>query len=379
MKLHGQNEKYCQLAVKPERKFNSFAQYNTMITGMDNSIGNLLNAIKTFGIERDTIIVFVSDNGPENGVGTVGSPYRATSGHRGNKRFLYEGGIRVPCIWQWTGIIPKKKESAVLGVTTDIFPTVLEAAGIPLPKNARVDGISLLTELKSTHHHKSVYHKKSKRIYFDRMSLWHAEYEGPRSTVAILYDFKVTLNEKDHPYEIFDLLNDPFEKINLIESLSNTPIEEIKAWADDSQVAQISPSYLLTNTSRVDQSVHRLLVSKTYQMLYDFANYGNEAHKQYLVLNPGRNYVPTVESDVRSVTNNIYRVTSKEKAIKIRESTITKGFCSTPCSCAVPASNDIPNLPFQSVPIARQYLNPHGLINGTALLFDKNYYNTHFI
>lgn len=283
---------------------------------------------------------------------------------------MYEGGIRVPCIWQWEGKIPRGKVSTVLGVTTDIFPTVLDAANIPVPSTARLDGISLLPELLS--HHKT---KKAKRIYTDRMSLWHAEYEGPRSTVAIIYDYKVTLDEKDRPYEIFDLLNDVNETTNLIANLQKTPVEDVRQWAKAKEVQSFTPAYLHSNESRSDPFVHRFIVSKTYKILYDFANYGNEAHKLYLSMNPGRIYVPTVESDTRTVVGNMYRKISKKAAIHIRNRTITLGFCSTPCSCKVPSAKDTPTLPFADIPIDRQYLNPHGLINGTALLFDPLFYS----
>lgn len=88
---------------------------------------------------KDTIIVFLSDNGPENGAGSAG-PFK------GRKRSLLEGGIRVPAIWQWVGRFPARQTSH-FGLSTDIFPTLLHAAGIPQPSNVRIDGVSLLPAL----------------------------------------------------------------------------------------------------------------------------------------------------------------------------------------------------------------------------------------
>ncbi len=63
------------------------------ISSMDESIGRILASLKELGIENDTLVVFTSDNGPEVGAGTTGR-------FKGRKRFLQEGGLRVPCIWQ---------------------------------------------------------------------------------------------------------------------------------------------------------------------------------------------------------------------------------------------------------------------------------------
>ena len=138
-------------------------------------------------IERNTLVVFLSDNGPEHDAGTTGWPWTASSGHRGNKRYLYEGGIRVPCIWQWIGMIPKGKSSNALGISTDIYPTFLEVAGVSVPSTVRLDGMSLLPVLLG--HYKG--RKKAKKAIAERMGLWHTAYEGPRASAAILFDYKV--------------------------------------------------------------------------------------------------------------------------------------------------------------------------------------------
>ena len=84
-------------------------KYRTMITDMDKAVGKLLAAIKDMGVERDTLVVFTSDNGPEEDAGCMplwrvpGHPWKdwnnwnslwTTVGLRGNKRFIYEGGLK---------------------------------------------------------------------------------------------------------------------------------------------------------------------------------------------------------------------------------------------------------------------------------------------
>lgn len=117
--------------------------YKSMVTAMDKSIGLLLDAVESLGIEKDTLILFTSDNGPEFNAGHAG-PYREF------KRSLLEGGVRVPAIWQWTDTLAADTSIDTWGSTVDIFPTFLEASGIPKPENVNWDGISLWAALNGT-------------------------------------------------------------------------------------------------------------------------------------------------------------------------------------------------------------------------------------
>ena len=111
-----------------------------MISAMDASIGRLLNTLEELDIEENTLVVFASDNGPENGAGNSG-PYQQ------RKRSLMEGGVRVPAIWQWKNTIPAGQESRAWSASVDLFPTFLEASGIPIPDHVQWDGVSLLSAL----------------------------------------------------------------------------------------------------------------------------------------------------------------------------------------------------------------------------------------
>jgi len=148
-------------------KGDRMAQYRTMVSAMDKAIGYVLKSIHDLGIERDTLVVFTSDNGPEMDSGCIplhlvpnhpwpkwnnwGQLY-STVGMRGNKRFVYEGGLKVPTIVQWVGTVAKGRTSDVFAYSTDLLPTFLQAAGLPVPKNMRLDGMSLLPELVSGAH-----------------------------------------------------------------------------------------------------------------------------------------------------------------------------------------------------------------------------------
>ena len=116
-------------------------RYAAMIEAMDNAIGRILQELRDLKIEDETFVVFTSDNGPYGGVGDP-TPLRGDKGH------LYEGGIRIPLIVRWPGIIPKGRVSSEPVILTDFYPTLLEVAGLRPRDSYPGDGISLLPHLK---------------------------------------------------------------------------------------------------------------------------------------------------------------------------------------------------------------------------------------
>src|SRR4029453_15532990 len=115
-------------------------RYGDVIEELDWSVGEVLTTLKTLGLDRNTLVVFMSDNGPWLNAGPrmmqggvepwdVGSP----GSLRGSKGTSYEAGFRVPGIIRWPGTIPAGQESAAVASNLDIFPTVLQMAGVPLP------------------------------------------------------------------------------------------------------------------------------------------------------------------------------------------------------------------------------------------------------
>ena len=106
------------------------------ITGMDRAMGKLRQELKNLGIDQNTLLWYCSDNGGLPGVGTTGG--------RGHKGDIYEGGLRVPAIIEWPARIPNPRATYLPAVTSDIFPTLLEVAGISMENPPLIDGISLL-------------------------------------------------------------------------------------------------------------------------------------------------------------------------------------------------------------------------------------------
>ena len=115
--------------------------YAAMVSAMDDAVGKVLAAIREAGAAENTLIFFLNDNGGPAGNASSNRP------HRGTKRMLYEGGIRVPFVIHWQGHLPSGKVVADPVISLDIFPTALAAAGIPVPKDRKIDGVNLLPYL----------------------------------------------------------------------------------------------------------------------------------------------------------------------------------------------------------------------------------------
>ncbi|MBN2505878.1 MAG: arylsulfatase [Verrucomicrobia bacterium] len=132
--------------------FRPKAAYAAMITRMDREIGRLLELVRELGLDKHTVVVFSSDNGPLHGThqglaGTDCAFFHSAGGLRDGKGTLYEGGIRVPAIVRWKGRIPPGTASERVGGFEDWMPTLLELAGAPGAAPKDIDGISLAPTL----------------------------------------------------------------------------------------------------------------------------------------------------------------------------------------------------------------------------------------
>ncbi len=115
--------------------------YGDVLTELDWSIGELLGTLKRLDLERNTLILFTSDNGPWYG--------GSTGGLRGMKGQTWEGGIRVPLLARLPGRIVAGQPCDAIGTLADLFPTALAAAGVKAPAGRVLDGIDLLPVLTS--------------------------------------------------------------------------------------------------------------------------------------------------------------------------------------------------------------------------------------
>jgi arylsulfatase A-like enzyme len=126
--------------VDPFRKMGlaeDVAKVYGMVANIDHNLGKLTAKLRALGIERDTLLVFLTDNGP------VGPTVRYNSGMRSIKGTPYQGGIRVPCFMRWPGrLVPRTTDRIAAHI--DLLPTILEACGIARPPGLQIDGRTLM-------------------------------------------------------------------------------------------------------------------------------------------------------------------------------------------------------------------------------------------
>jgi len=125
------------------------AAYAAMITRMDRSVGRIVEKIKDAGLEKDTLIIFTSDNGPTHNVGGADSTFFKSAGQlRGLKGSLYEGGIRVPFIAYWPGKIRAGQMCEQRLYFPDVLPTLNNISGGDIkPEGKKLDGVTFANVL----------------------------------------------------------------------------------------------------------------------------------------------------------------------------------------------------------------------------------------
>jgi arylsulfatase len=124
------------------------AAYAAMVTRFDRSVGRVLGLLKELGLDRNTLVLFTSDNGSTFRIGGYDAEFfRGTGPFRDAKGSIYEGGIRVPLVARWPGRIWPARTSAHVSAFQDILPTILDAAGGASRLPAGIDGLSFLPTL----------------------------------------------------------------------------------------------------------------------------------------------------------------------------------------------------------------------------------------
>lgn len=173
-----------------------------MITRIDGYVGRMLDHLAKLGLEKDTLVIFTSDNGPHNESRHSLERFQPSGPFTGIKRSLTDGGIRVPMIAWWPGKIKAAGQTAHVGSFVDAFATLSELAGVTsVPKN---DGISFLPTLLGTEQrqHEFLYWEFHEQG-FQQAALYQARWKGIRS------------GGKDRPIVLYDLQNDVAEKTDV--------------------------------------------------------------------------------------------------------------------------------------------------------------------
>ncbi|HEX8912984.1 MAG TPA: sulfatase-like hydrolase/transferase [Humisphaera sp.] len=185
-----------------------------LIEHLDAGIGRVLAALDEAGLARDTVVVFCSDNGGILENGANNGPWRS------GKQHMYEGGLRVPCAVRWPAAVAAGSRTGRIGLSMDLFPTVLEAAGAAVPPN--IDGVSLLPTLRGESpatrpapgSAPATGPAAERSYYFVRREGGRA-YGGKTIEALRRGDWKVVQDSPFAPIELFNLKDDPKETTDL--------------------------------------------------------------------------------------------------------------------------------------------------------------------
>jgi arylsulfatase A-like enzyme len=165
--------------------------YGEMVKSMDKGIGRVLQALRDKGLERNTLIIFTSDNGGERYSNNWPFPFM--------KLFLWEGGIRVPAIVRWPGIVPPRRTTEQAAITMDWTTTFLALAGAKPDAAYPLDGTDLMRVF------------TGEQAPIERTLFW----RNATHDAARIGNWKYLIeNDTEH---LFDLTKDPGEKFDLKE------------------------------------------------------------------------------------------------------------------------------------------------------------------
>ncbi|MBB6460475.1 sulfatase family protein [Flammeovirga kamogawensis] len=187
--------------------------YAAMVSAVDDGVGRVLQTLKDKGVDENTIIVFLSDNGGAHNNASDNGPLR------GKKGDLFEGGVRVPFAMRWKGVIPEGQtyENAVSSL--DIMATIVAQTDVKISKERPLDGVNLIPYLTG----------KNKGAPHDYL-FWR---KWEKNAMAVRYgNYKLVANSNQDttPSELFDLSKDGAETINIKSEHKKVVADLTKEW-----------------------------------------------------------------------------------------------------------------------------------------------------
>ncbi len=222
--------------AKTPGELHHHAAMATMIQSVDDGIGQIQAALDELDLTDNTIVVFYSDNG---GVARVTD----MAPLRGGKGTYYEGGIREPFFVKWPGVVKPGTQSDTLMIGTDLYPTLCEMTGAPLPQKQPLDGVSLVPLLKG-----------EIDALEERALFWHfpaylqagSSIAGKESrdplfrtrpcSIIRLGDWKLHQYFEDGGLELYNLRDDAGETTNLASTMpekTQTLLKRLEAWREN--------------------------------------------------------------------------------------------------------------------------------------------------
>lgn len=224
---------------KPEREVIN-AGYAAMIEDLDRSVARILDTLARLDLQQETVVIFTSDNGGLRQIYTgVGDIVSTNAPLRDEKGTLYEGGIRVPMIVRWPGVIQPGTVCDEPATTIDLLPTFCEIAEAPLPPNQTLDGNSLTPLLNDP------------QARLDREAIYfhYPHYHHSRPAGAIrMGEWKLIEFFDGSPRELYNLAEDLGETHNVAEEhpqVARRLAAKLAEWREEvgARMPQPNPNY----------------------------------------------------------------------------------------------------------------------------------------
>jgi arylsulfatase len=194
--------------------------YGDVMMEIDWGIGQIIKTLEETNLDKNTLVIFTSDNGPWLNYGNHAG---STAGYREGKGTSYEGGQRVPCLMMWKGVIPEGTVCNNLSSAIDILPTLAAITGAPLPEN-KIDGVNILPLLKgdfdANPRETFYYYYRQNSLEAVRHGSWKLVFPHPGRTYEGFQpgnDGKPGQVNNNFPFEegLYDLRRDPGERYDV--------------------------------------------------------------------------------------------------------------------------------------------------------------------
>ncbi len=197
--------------------------YAAMIRALDRGVGKVLEALRSNGLEENTLVLFVSDNGAPEYVGLpdLNKPYR------GWKMTFFEGGIRTPFFAKWPARIKAQSRFDAPVAHVDLFATAAAAAGAPLPSDRVIDGVDLLARFRG-----EAFGRPNDAIFW----------RSGHYRALLANDWKLQVSERPKKTWLFDLASDPTEQHDLAAARPDKRAE-LEALLAQHEVQMVSPAW----------------------------------------------------------------------------------------------------------------------------------------
>ncbi len=196
--------------------------YGDVVETIDWSMGQLFDALARLGLDEKTVVLFTSDNGPW---------WEGSSGmYRNRKGSSWDGGMRVPLIARWPGVVPEGATTAGISMNIDLMPTILSLAGLDVPKGVTFDGQDISSLLKGGQESPHAY-----LLLFDSSSVAGVRSQDWKLVVQSFYrNYNAPIGSEKyyyHPGLLFDMKTHPDELYSL--TREHPDIAELhRAWID---------------------------------------------------------------------------------------------------------------------------------------------------